>query len=119
MDCAACFTLGGWCDNLIRSWRSPPPPPQVALEGKAQGKQQKQDFTTRQALYAWSSCKRLTVKAQPSRDALVKQLWNKLTVGGVLVLIEPGTPTGFRFMHHTRELFITRIASSARPFKIG
>lgn len=51
----------------------------------------------------------MEVRGQESRDALVKQLWNRLSDGGVLVLLEPGTPTGFRFMHHTRELLISRI----------
>eukprot|EP00931_Biecheleriopsis_adriatica_P049982 TRINITY_DN28923_c0_g1_i1.p1 TRINITY_DN28923_c0_g1~~TRINITY_DN28923_c0_g1_i1.p1 ORF type:complete len:574 (+),score=99.47 TRINITY_DN28923_c0_g1_i1:27-1724(+) len=51
----------------------------------------------------------MEVKGQQSRDALVKQLWSRLRPGGVLVLIEPGTPTGFRFMHHTRELLISRV----------
>eukprot|EP00929_Paragymnodinium_shiwhaense_P088140 TRINITY_DN48353_c0_g1_i1.p1 TRINITY_DN48353_c0_g1~~TRINITY_DN48353_c0_g1_i1.p1 ORF type:complete len:610 (+),score=112.78 TRINITY_DN48353_c0_g1_i1:50-1831(+) len=51
----------------------------------------------------------MEVRGQDSRDALVRQLWNRLLPGGVLVLLEPGTPTGFRFMHHTRELFISRI----------
>lgn len=51
----------------------------------------------------------MEVRGQPSRDALVKQLWARLSPGGALVMLEPGTPTGFRFMHHTREMFITRI----------
>jgi len=53
----------------------------------------------------------MEVRGQPSRDALIKQLWNRLSAGGVLLLIEPGTPTGFRFMHHTRELLISRIGA--------
>ena len=52
----------------------------------------------------------LELRGQPSRDLLVKNLWNRVAPGGVLVLIEPGTPTGFRFMHHTRELFIRDIS---------
>lgn len=51
----------------------------------------------------------MEVKGQESRDALVKRLWARLRPGGVLVLIEPGTPTGFRFMHNTRELLISRV----------
>lgn len=51
----------------------------------------------------------MEVKGQVSRDALVKRLWSRLRPGGVLVLIEPGTPTGFRFMHNTRELLISRV----------
>jgi len=51
----------------------------------------------------------MEVRGQGSRDALVKQLWSRLGPGGVLVLVEPGTPTGFRFMHHTREMLIERV----------
>lgn len=51
----------------------------------------------------------MEMRGQSSRDAVIKQLWNRLSPGGVLVLIEPGTPTGFRFIHHTRELFISRV----------
>lgn len=53
----------------------------------------------------------MEVRGQDSRDALVKQLWNRLVAGGVLVLIEPGTPTGFRFMHHTREMLISKLGT--------
>jgi len=58
----------------------------------------------------------MEVRGQQSRDALVKQLWNRLSHGGVLVLIESGTPTGFRFMHHTRELLISRIGKERFHF---
>eukprot|EP00397_Hematodinium_sp_SG-2012_P004962 GEMP01004977.1.p1 GENE.GEMP01004977.1~~GEMP01004977.1.p1 ORF type:complete len:545 (+),score=91.24 GEMP01004977.1:1691-3325(+) len=49
----------------------------------------------------------LEVRGQSSRDMLVKKLWNRLRPEGILVLCEPGTPTGFRFIHHARELFIS------------
>eukprot|EP00400_MALV-I_sp_L67-5_P001246 gene1246-203_t len=49
------------------------------------------------------------IRGQYTRDALVKKLWNHLTDSGMLVFIEPGTPTGFRFIHHTRELFINKL----------
>lgn len=58
---------------------------------------------------AIASYVQMEIRGQESRDALVKQLWNRLKPGGVLLLIEQGTPTGFRFMHHTRELFLERI----------
>lgn len=51
----------------------------------------------------------MEVRGQASRDSLVKQLWARLSPGGILVLLEPGTPTGFRFMHHTREMLISRV----------
>jgi len=51
----------------------------------------------------------MEIRGQESRDALIKQFWNRLDPGGVMVLIEPGTPTGFRFMHHTRELLISGV----------
>eukprot|EP00928_Gymnodinium_smaydae_P089131 TRINITY_DN73134_c0_g1_i1.p1 TRINITY_DN73134_c0_g1~~TRINITY_DN73134_c0_g1_i1.p1 ORF type:complete len:610 (-),score=83.42 TRINITY_DN73134_c0_g1_i1:65-1894(-) len=53
----------------------------------------------------------MEIRGQESRDALIKQLWNRLSPGGVLVLLEQGSPTGFRFMHHTRELLISRIGA--------
>lgn len=39
----------------------------------------------------------------------IRNLWNRLEDGGVLVVIEAGTPTGFRFIHHIRELFIMQL----------
>lgn len=54
----------------------------------------------------------MDVRGQPSRDMLIRNLWNRLNYpNGVLVLVERGTPTGFRFMHHTREMFIEEIGT--------
>eukprot|EP00922_Rhytidocystis_sp_ex-Travisia-forbesii_P015103 GHVS01022562.1.p1 GENE.GHVS01022562.1~~GHVS01022562.1.p1 ORF type:complete len:467 (-),score=66.75 GHVS01022562.1:939-2339(-) len=47
---------------------------------------------------------------QNSREMLIKRLWNKTSDGGLLVIMERGTPTGFRFIHHIRELFITELS---------
>lgn len=67
------------------------------------------DASTEQFDLIVASYVQMEVRGQPSRDALVKQLWGRLSPGGVLVVIEPGTPTGFRFMHHTREMLISRV----------
>ncbi|CAD7964222.1 unnamed protein product [Amoebophrya sp. A25] len=53
----------------------------------------------------------MDIKGQPSRDMLIRNLWNRLAPGGVLMLVERGTPTGFRFMHHTREMFIEEMGT--------
>ena len=34
---------------------------------------------------------------------IIETLWNKVNPGGVFVLIEPGSPKGFRFIHDFRE----------------
>jgi len=52
------------------------------------------------------------IRGQPSRDMLIKRLWNRLRPGGMLVLCEPGTPTGFRFIHHAREMFISELTGA-------
>ncbi|KAF4667346.1 Methyltransferase-like protein 17, mitochondrial [Perkinsus olseni] len=56
------------------------------------------------------------LKGQEARDLLVRNLWNRLEDGGVLVVIEAGTPTGFRFIHHIRELFIMQLPPKAFHF---
>lgn len=61
----------------------------------------------------------MDIRGQHSRDALIKRLWNRLTDDGILVLVENGTPTGFRFMHHTRELFINRLGTDKFHFVPG
>lgn len=49
------------------------------------------------------------IKSQPARDMLLRNLWNRLSAGGVLHLVEKGTPTGFRLIHSARELFIKEL----------
>ncbi|AFZ80381.1 mitochondrial small ribosomal subunit Rsm22 family member protein [Theileria equi strain WA] len=44
-----------------------------------------------------------------SRSLLVKNLWNRLNIGGMMVIVEPGTPTGFRIIHSLREMFISQL----------
>lgn len=58
----------------------------------------------------------LDISGQPSRDMLVRRLWNKLNDNGMLVIIERGTPSGFRLIHHARELFIDEIGPSGFHF---
>ena len=48
----------------------------------------------------------MEIRDQESRDLLVQNLYSKLAPGGLLVIIDCGTPTGFRFIHRIRELFI-------------
>lgn len=37
--------------------------------------------------------------------AVLKDLWNKVRPGGFLVVVEPGSPMGFRFINDTRNIF--------------
>jgi len=37
------------------------------------------------------------------RELIIQALWQKLAPGGVMVLVEPGSPKGFRFVHDFRE----------------
>lgn len=48
----------------------------------------------------------MEIRDQDSRDLLIENLFGKLAPGGVLVIIDCGTPTGFRFIHRIREQFI-------------
>ncbi|SOV22995.1 mitochondrial ribosomal protein S22 precursor, putative [Plasmodium sp. DRC-Itaito] len=41
-----------------------------------------------------------------SRNIFIKNLWNKLLKGGIIIIVENGTPTGFRMLHAIREMFI-------------
>lgn len=41
-----------------------------------------------------------------SRNIFIKNLWNKLSKGGIIIIVENGTPTGFRMLHVLREMFI-------------
>ena len=48
----------------------------------------------------------MEIRDSESRDLLVKNLYSRLAPGGVLVIVDCGTPTGFRFIHRIREQFI-------------
>lgn len=40
------------------------------------------------------------------RVNIIESLWEKVKPGGFFVLVEPGSPTGFRFVKDTRDLFV-------------
>lgn len=44
-----------------------------------------------------------------SRSLFIKNIWNRLNKNGILIIIENGTPTGFRMLHSIREMFITEL----------
>jgi ribosomal protein RSM22 (predicted rRNA methylase) len=48
----------------------------------------------------------MEIRDQESRDLLIQNLFAKLAPGGILVILDSGTPTGFRFIHRIREQFI-------------
>eukprot|EP00916_Digyalum_oweni_P006593 GHVL01011265.1.p2 GENE.GHVL01011265.1~~GHVL01011265.1.p2 ORF type:complete len:500 (-),score=134.67 GHVL01011265.1:1835-3133(-) len=62
---------------------------------------------------AW---KMMEMNDQDSRNILIKKLWNRVNTGGVLILLEKGTPTGFRYMHVAREIFIGDLGSDKFHF---
>ena len=49
----------------------------------------------------------MELRDQDSRDLLIDNLYAKLAPGGVLAVVDCGTPTGFRFIHRIREQFIS------------
>ena len=40
------------------------------------------------------------------RNLIIEALWQRLKDGGVMVVVEPGSPKGFRFMHSFRDWVI-------------
>ncbi|CAG9481578.1 mitochondrial ribosomal protein S22 precursor, putative [Plasmodium vivax] len=51
----------------------------------------------------------LTLYDYSARNLYIKNMWDRLSVGGILIVVESGTPTGFRMIHSIRELFITEL----------
>uniref|UniRef100_A0A8C9GRX0 Mitochondrial ribosomal protein S22 n=1 Tax=Piliocolobus tephrosceles TaxID=591936 RepID=A0A8C9GRX0_9PRIM len=51
----------------------------------------------------------LSLYDHESRHLFIKNLWNKLEKKGILIIVENGTPTGFRMLHSIREEFITEL----------
>ena len=63
----------------------------------------------------------MEIRDQDSRDLLIDNLFNRLKPGGVLVVVDCGTPTGFRYIHRIREQFIAKdlsISNSQKGFHI-
>jgi ribosomal protein RSM22 (predicted rRNA methylase) len=50
----------------------------------------------------------MEIRDQDSRDLLINSLYSKLRPGGVLVILDCGTPTGFRYIHRIREQLIIK-----------
>ncbi|ANQ07012.1 Uncharacterized protein PCOAH_00014310 [Plasmodium coatneyi] len=51
----------------------------------------------------------LTLYDYNARNLYIKNMWDRLSTGGILIIVESGTPTGFRMIHSIRELFITEL----------
>ena len=43
---------------------------------------------------------------------VLESLWEKLKSGGILVVVESGTPRGFRFIHDTRKHFLEKFGEN-------
>jgi ribosomal protein RSM22 (predicted rRNA methylase) len=50
----------------------------------------------------------MEIRDQDSRDLLINNLFMRLRPGGILVVVDCGTPTGFRYIHRIREMFILK-----------
>ena len=61
----------------------------------------------------------MEIRDQDSRDLLIENLFQRLAPGGILMVVDCGTPTGFRYMHRIRELFILRQLERARKLTEG
>ena len=44
---------------------------------------------------------------------IIDTLWNRLTTNGILVIVEPGSPKGFRFIHDLRLWVINKERTEA------
>jgi ribosomal protein RSM22 (predicted rRNA methylase) len=47
------------------------------------------------------------ISSAKTRQLVIEALWSRLKDDGVFVLIEPGSPKGFRFVHNFREWILT------------
>lgn len=53
------------------------------------------------------------VKSQKARLMILDALWSRVKDGGVLILVEPGSPKGFRYVHAFREWVIAKSREEA------
>ncbi|KAL8443097.1 hypothetical protein Emag_006124 [Eimeria magna] len=57
-----------------------------------------------------------SVEGQASRHSLLRDLWKRLKPGGLMILLERGTVTGFRVLASVRELFICQLGTEKFHF---
>lgn len=57
------------------------------------------------------------VTTSKSRELIVETLFNRLTPNGVMIVVEPGSPKGFRFVHDFREWVRGKIELSKKQDK--
>jgi ribosomal protein RSM22 (predicted rRNA methylase) len=50
------------------------------------------------------------------RELIIEALWEKVAPGGLFVLVEPGSPKGFRFVHDFRRWVIAKGRDQANIF---
>ena len=58
----------------------------------------------------------MEMKTQEQRDLVVKDLWRRVSPGGTMVIVDRGTPAGFRYIHRIRELFISSLEQDSWHF---
>ena len=54
------------------------------------------------------------VANQRGRLMVLEALWGKVKDGGVMLVIEPGSPKGFRYIHSFREWIVAKERSEAQ-----
>ena len=47
---------------------------------------------------------------------IIESLWEKVIPGGFMVLVEPGSPKGFRFIHDFRQWVLKKNRNEANLF---
>ena len=47
---------------------------------------------------------------------IVEALWEKVAPGGLLIIVEPGSPKGFRFIHDFRNWILQKDRNEANIF---
>ncbi|KAL8274554.1 hypothetical protein Esti_001520 [Eimeria stiedai] len=57
-----------------------------------------------------------SVDGQASRHSLLRDMWKRVKPGGLMVLLERGTVTGFRVLASARELFICELGTDKFHF---
>jgi ribosomal protein RSM22 (predicted rRNA methylase) len=56
---------------------------------------------------------KVPIRANKERMTVINDLWNKVREGGFMIVSEPGSPMGFRFINDTRNIFINKSRDEA------